>query len=64
MSRQKHNSLNVEIDLTPVVNFTNILCKAFHAQIPKAQKKTESLTVFFALLGSVLVKAARKILVK
>jgi len=33
-------------------------------QIPKAQKKTDSLTLFFALLGSARVKAARKTLVK
>jgi len=26
--------------------------KFLHAQIPKAQKKTDSLTVFFMLLGS------------
>jgi len=29
-------------------------------QIPKAQKDTDNLTVFFVLLGSAHVKAARK----
>jgi hypothetical protein len=33
-------------------------------QIPKVQKKTDSLNVFFALLGFVRVKAVRKMLVK
>ncbi len=33
-------------------------------QIPKVQKKTDNLTVFFALLGSAQVKAARTILMK
>jgi len=31
---------------------------------PKNAKKTDSLTVFFALLGSELLKAERKMLVK
>jgi len=35
-----------------------------HAQIPKAQKKTDNLTVFFALSGSVCVKAAHRMLIK
>jgi hypothetical protein len=33
------------------------------AQLPKAQKDTDDLTVFFALLGSVHKKAAHKTLV-
>ncbi len=33
-------------------------------QIPKAQKKTDNLTVFFALLGSAHVKAGRRSLMK
>jgi len=33
-------------------------------QIPKAEKDTDDLTVFFALLGSMSVKAALKTLVK
>ncbi len=32
--------------------------------MPKVQKKTYSLTVFFALLGSARVKAVSKMLVK
>ncbi len=43
------------------VDFTNIL----HAHIPKAQKDTDDLTVFFlALLGSARVKASHKMLAK
>jgi len=39
--------------------------KLLHAKIPKsAKKKTDILAVFFALLGSVYVKASRKMLVK
>jgi hypothetical protein len=34
------------------------------SQIPKAQKNTDDLDVFFALSGSACVKAARKMLVK
>ncbi len=40
--------------LTPGVDFTNILCAAFRHTDPKSAKKTDSLTVFFALLGSAL----------
>jgi len=40
--------------------YAKLLC----TQIPKVQKKTNGLTVFFALLGSGHVKAACKMLVK
>jgi hypothetical protein len=50
--------------LTAGVNFTNILRAAFTCTNPKSIKKTDGLTVFFALLGSTNGKAARKILVK
>jgi len=33
-------------------------------QIPKTQKDTDDLTVFFSLLGSALVRTAHKMLVK
>jgi len=33
-------------------------------QIPKAQKKTDNLNAFFALLGSARIKAARRTLMK
>jgi hypothetical protein len=46
------------------VNFTNILLKAFNRADPKSAKKTDSLSVFFALLGSAGVKALLKMLVK
>jgi len=32
--------------------------QVLHALIPKMQKKTDGLTVFFALLGSACIKAA------
>jgi len=34
--------------------------KLLHAQIPKVQKDNDDLTVFFALLGFLSMKAARK----
>ncbi len=47
------------------VNFINILWAAFMCIDPqKCKKKTDNLTVFFALSGSEWVKPARKILVK
>jgi len=42
------------------VNFTNVLRAAFTLKDPKSAKKTVKLSSFFALLGSALVKAARK----
>jgi len=50
--------------LTPGVNFTNILCATFIQADPKSAKKTDSLTVFFALLGYSRVKAWCKMFVK
>ncbi len=46
------------------VDFTKILCAAFTCAGPKSAKNTVKPSVFFALLGSVLVKASRKMLVK
>ena len=40
--------------------YEQLLC----TKIPKAQKKLLNLTVFFALLGSVRIKAALRTLVK
>ena len=48
----------------PGVNFTNILQAAFTRADPKSAIKLLNLTVFFALLGSASVKAARRTLVK
>ena len=45
----------------PGVNFTNILRAAFTCKDPKSAKKLLYLTVFFLLLGSLRVKAARRI---
>jgi len=50
--------------LSPGVNFINILLAAFMHQDPKSAKKADNLPVFFALLGSVRVKSAHKMLVK
>jgi len=49
---------------TPSVNFNKFYKQLLHMQISKAQKDTDDLTFFFALLGSSSVKAARKTLVK
>ncbi len=46
-----------------MVNFTNILLKALMHADPESAKKTDGLIVFFELLGSASVKAARKMLV-
>ena len=46
------------------VNFTNILQAAFTHADPKSVIKLLNLTVFFALLGTVGIKATRRILVK
>ncbi len=50
--------------LTPGVNFTNMFTSSFY--LPKSQKckKTFKSSVYFLLLGSVCLKAARKTIVK
>ena len=50
--------------LSAGVNFTNVLRAAFTRADPKSAKKLLNLTVFFALLGSLRGKAARRTLVK
>ncbi len=55
------------VNIVPVsgVDFINFLWAAFmFAQIQRAQKGTDDLTVFFTLLGSARVKAVCKMLVK
>ncbi len=52
------------IRLTPALNFANILRTAFTDADPKSVKKTVNWSIFFILLGSRSVKAARKTLVK
>jgi len=47
-----------------VDNFTNILFEAFMSKDPQSAKKTDNLTMFFALLGYVHVKTEQKMLVK
>jgi hypothetical protein len=46
------------------VNFINILQAAFMHPDPKSVKKIVQLSVFFTLLGSARVKAARRTLMK
>ena len=46
------------------VNFSNIFREAFTNTDPKSVKRQSSHHSLFAILGSVLVKAARKMLVK
>jgi len=46
------------------VNIINVLLAAFAYEDPKSIEKTDNLTVFFALLGSVCVNAARRMLMK
>jgi len=46
----------VQISDTHGVDFTNFLCAAFMRADPKSAKNTVKQSVFFALLGSVLVK--------
>jgi len=50
--------------LTAGVNFINVLLEAFRLEDPKSAKKTDNLTVFFALLGSASIKAASRTLMK
>jgi len=50
--------------LTPGLNLFNVLRTAFTCANPRSVKKTVKLSIFFILLGSTSVKAARKTLVK
>ncbi len=43
---------------TPEVNFINVRGATFTRADPESAKKTDVLTVFFVLLGSIRVKAA------
>ncbi len=52
------------MDTTPGLNFTNIFKLSFYARRSRKRKKTDDLTVFFMLLGSVSVKAVRRTLMK
>ena len=49
---------------TPGANFINILRASFTPTDPKSTKKLLDLTVFFMFLGSELVKAAHRTLMK
>ncbi len=48
------------VKLTPGVNFTNKFTLSFYAHRSQKCKKTDDLTFFFTLLGSMSVKAERK----
>jgi hypothetical protein len=50
--------------LSPVINFINVLRTAFTHADPASVKKTVKFSIFFMLLGSPNIKAARKMLVK
>jgi len=50
--------------LTTGVNFNNVLQAPFACTDPKSAKKTDNLTVFFALSKSVRIKADGRTLVK
>ena len=65
-SRKKlaHDPFEIFLDPLPGDNFTNILLKGFTLADPKSAEKSDRLTVFFALLVSVRIKAAQKMLVK
>ena len=53
-------SLKHKLEMNSGVNFTNLLQAALHAKIPKVQKRQSAQAVFFALSGSVRVKAVSK----
>jgi len=65
----KSQKLSVNTQTTSVwpssgVNFINILHEVLKRADPKSAKKTVKLSLFFAFLESVRVKAGRKMLVK
>ena len=51
---------NVLVEGNPWVNFINVLMRSFYSRRSQKCKKLLNLTVFFALLGSGRVKAARQ----
>ena len=57
-------NLSLSIVVSLGVNFINVLRAAFTLEDPKSSKQLLDLMVFFALLGSVGVKAARRMLMK
>jgi len=46
------------------LNFTNTFTLSYYARRSRKSKKTDDLTVFFTLLGSVRIKAVRRTLMK
>jgi len=57
---QNVDNWNVEYWAGPWVNFSNILSASFTSVDPKSHKNTVKLSVFFALLISVCIKALSK----
>ena len=57
-------SFVIYVRYIPGVNFINVFTSSFHACRSEKCKKLLDLTVLFALLGSVHLKAAHKMLVK
>jgi len=54
----------VRFQARPGVDFINILRAVFMFEDPKSEIKTVKLSIFLALLGSALVKAAHRMLMK
>jgi len=48
------------MQLTPGLNFINVLTYSFYARRSQKRKKIDDFTASFTLLGSVRVKAVRK----
>jgi len=67
-NRRKSKPFTITMDLffiCKLVSISSMFCKQLlHAQIPKVQKKTFNLTVFFALSRSARIRAARRMLMK
>jgi len=55
---------SLSLSPSPWIDFIKVLRAAFMHTDPKSTKKTDGLTIFFALLGSAHIKAVHKMLVK
>ena len=61
--REEENTCHGYLRSNPGVNFINVFTPSFYDCRSQKRKKLLELTAFFVLLGSALVKAARKMLV-
>jgi len=64
ISENEKSALKMLVKLTPGVHFINVLQAAFTCTDSKSIKGTVKLSIFFTLLGSAIVKAARRLLAK